>query len=143
MAINGVMTLGFLISVFICFLGFLLYWVLSLLSRILQTGVFRAMGISLRQIIGMLFMEQILTSGVAMAIGITTGLVTSFLFVPVFQLSFDMSTQVPPFKTVLNPNDMVKIYIVMTCMIVTGLIILGNVLTRIKIHQAVKLGEDQ
>ena len=47
LAVNGVMTLGFLIAIGISFIGFLLYWLLSLYGRILQFGVLRAMGISL------------------------------------------------------------------------------------------------
>jgi putative ABC transport system permease protein len=143
LAINGVMTLGFLIAVVICFLGFLLYWVLLLFSRVLQTGIFRAMGISFRQILGMLFMEQILTSGAAIAIGMGIGWMTSVLFVPHFQLSFHPATQVPPFQVILNPNDTLRLFVVVGCMIMAGLFILGKMMARIKIHQAVKLGEDQ
>lgn len=142
LAINGVMTLGFIISLVICFFGFLLYWILSLYSRVLQTGVFRAMGISFTQIIGMLIVEQLLTSGAAIVIGMMTGMIASQLFVPMFQLSFDMASQVPPFMVVNDPNDARRLYIIVLGMIGLGLVILGHLLSRIKIHQAVKLGED-
>jgi putative ABC transport system permease protein len=142
LAINGVMTLGFLISIAISFFGFLLYWVLSLMGRMLQFGILRAMGISFLQLVGMLVGEQILTSGAAVAIGIVTGNVTSRLFVPMFQMSFDPRTQVPPFQVTFDPHDQTQLYIIVTIMIVMGLAILGYMLSRIKIHQAVKLGED-
>lgn len=142
MAMNGVMTLGFLISILICFCGFLLYWVISLFSRVLQLGIFRAMGISFPQIIGMLISEQLLTSGAAIFIGVITGHLASQYFVPLFQLSFNPTEQVPPFKVIYNANDYLQMYTIVTCMIVLGLIILGWLLSRIKIHQAVKLGED-
>ncbi|MGO4272880.1 ABC transporter permease, partial [Paenibacillus sp. TAF58] len=142
MAINGVMTLGFLISIFICFFGFLLYWVLSLFARSLQFGILRAMGISFFQLILMLVGEQILISGAAILIGILTGNVASHLFVPLFELSFDPKTQVPPFKVTFDPRDQVRLYWIVTMMIAIGLGVLGSFVSRIRIHQAIKLGED-
>ncbi|MNI38316.1 FtsX-like permease family protein [compost metagenome] len=142
LAVNGVMTLGFLIAIGISFIGFLLYWVLSLSGRILQFGVFRAMGISFGQLIGMLIAEQLLTSGAAVFIGMMTGNTASRLFVPLFQLTFDSSSQVPPFQVSFDPNDQWHLYVIVMVMIGTGLLLLGAMLSRIKIHQAVKLGED-
>ncbi|MFD0676303.1 MULTISPECIES: ABC transporter permease [unclassified Paenibacillus] len=142
MAINGVMTLGFLISVFICFFGFLLYWILSLSARTLQFGILRAMGISFFQLLLMLIGEQVLISGAAIFIGIGTGSITSQLFVPLFEMSFDPKTQVPPFKVTFDARDQERLYWIVTMMISVGLVILGYIVSRIRIHQAVKLGED-
>lgn len=142
LAINGVMTLGFMISIIISFCGYLLYWILSLMSRVLQLGIFRAMGISLKQIIGMLVVEQLLTSGAAILIGVLTGHVTSRLFVPLFQMSFDTASWVPPFEVAFETSDTIKLYFIVSLMIILGLVILGYMVSRIKIHQAVKLGED-
>lgn len=142
LAINGMMTLGFVISILISFIGFLLYWILSMRSRTLQFGILRAMGISFSQLIAMLTTEQILTSGAAILIGVLTGNYASQLFVPFFQISFNMVSQVPPFEVSFDPGDFFKIYVIITIMISLGLFILGYLLSRIKIHQAVKLGED-
>ncbi|OXM87959.1 ABC transporter permease [Paenibacillus rigui] len=142
MAINGVMTLGFLISIVICFFGFLLYWVLSLHARTLQFGILRAMGISFFQLLAMLLGEQVLISGAAILIGLGTGSMASQWFVPLFEMSFDPKTQVPPFKVTFDPHDQVRLYWIVTVMITSGLVILGHIVSRIRIHQAVKLGED-
>ncbi|MEC0267155.1 ABC transporter permease [Paenibacillus anseongense] len=142
LAINGVMTLGFIISVVVCFFGFLLYWVLSLSARTLQFGIFRAMGVSVFQLIGMLIGEQVMVSGAAILIGMMTGNIASHLFVPLFELSFDPSTQVPPFQVTFDPRDHERLYGIVTVMITIGLVVLGHIVSRIRIHQAVKLGED-
>ncbi|UJF35586.1 ABC transporter permease [Paenibacillus hexagrammi] len=142
MAINGVMTLGFLISVVVCFFGFLLYWVLSLSARTLQYGIFRAMGVSVIQLIFMLIGEQVMVSGAAIGIGIMAGNMASYLFVPLFELSFDPSTQVPPFQVTFDPRDHERLYGIIAVMITFGLVLLGQIVSRIRIHQAVKLGED-
>lgn len=142
LAVNGVMTLGFIISVLISFCGFLLYWILSLISRILQLGIYRAMGVSFKHIVIMLTSEQLLTSGAAVVIGVLTGHLTSRLFVPLFQLAFDPTEQVPPFAVAMEASDSMQLYIIVTMMIVLGLLILSIMTSRIKLHQAVKLGED-
>jgi putative ABC transport system permease protein len=142
LAINGVMTLGFIISILISLFGFLLYWILSLSGRTLQFGILRAMGISFKQLIGLLLLEQLLTSGAAILMGVFIGNLTNKLFVPLFQLSFNTATQVPPFHVIFDPRDYIRLYIILTLMLLLGLVILGWMLSKIKIHQAVKLGED-
>lgn len=142
LAINGAMTLGFLISIMISFCGFLLYWVLTLSRRVLQLGILRAMGISFRQLLSMLVGEQLLTSGAAVVIGLLLGVATSRLFVPMFQLSLQSAGQVPPFQVTFDPRDQQHLFILVVIMLGIGLTILAAMLSRIKIHQAVKLGED-
>ena len=50
--------------------------------------------------------------------------------------------QVPPFTVVASTSDYLKIYGVMFFMLGTGFAILGTLVSRIKIAQAIKLGED-
>ncbi|XEC96373.1 FtsX-like permease family protein [Paenibacillus tarimensis] len=142
LAINGVMTLGFVISMLISFFGFLLFWVLTLSGRTLQYGILRAIGIPFVQIIGMLVSEQILTSGAAVLIGVIIGNTVSELFVPLFEMSFNPSEQVPPFQILQQLSDYIQLYSIVGIMLAAGLGILGYRLSRIKIHQALKLGEE-
>ncbi|MEF3310238.1 FtsX-like permease family protein [Paenibacillus sp. GYB004] len=142
LAVNGVMTLGFLIAVIISFAGFLLHGVLSLSGRLVQFGILRAMGISFPQLLGMLAAEQLLTTAAAVVMGGLVGGVTSAWFVALFEISFSPSTQVPPFQVTFDSGDTLKLYVIVTGMITAGLVVLGWLLSRIRIHQAVKLGED-
>ncbi|MFS1514385.1 ABC transporter permease [Chengkuizengella sp. SCS-71B] len=142
LAINGVMTLGFIISILISLCGFLLYWILTLKGRTLQLGMLRAMGLRFSELVKMLILEQTLTTGAAMLMGIITGVVTSKLFVTLFQITFNPLEQVPPFQVVIDPSDQRQIYMIVSIIILIGIMILGYMLSRIKIHQALKLGED-
>jgi len=142
LAINGVMTLGFVISMLISFFGFLLFWVLTLSGRTLQYGVLRAMGIPFAHIIGMLISEQLLTSGAAVIIGVLIGGLTSERFVPLFEMSFATAEQVPPFEIVYLLSDYVQLYGIVGFTLTAGLLILGFRLSRIRIAQALKLGEE-
>ncbi|WP_199622435.1 ABC transporter permease [Paenibacillus alkalitolerans] len=142
LSVNGVMTLGFLISVAISFIGFLLYWILSLQGRALQFGLFRALGMSFRSLLGLLAAEQLLTTAAALLFGLGTGAVASRLFVPLFKLSFNSEAQVPPFRVIIDARDTIGLNAIVFLMIVIGFIALGSMVSRIKMHQALKLGED-
>ena len=142
LGVNGTMTLGFLISLLISFIGFLLYWVLTIKSRTLQYGIYRAMGIPMPKLIGILVSEQILTSGFACLLGIAVGGVTSQLFVPLFKISMNIKELMPPFAVVSDASDEMKIYVFAAVMLILGSTILIGFLKKIKIDQAIKLGED-
>ncbi len=142
MAMNGVMSLGFLLSLAITLIGFLLYWILALQGRTLQFGIFRAMGLTFRNIVGMLGTEQLLTSGAGFGIGLLSGAAASALFVPLFQLSFDPGRVVPPFQVMIDGQDTTRLLLFIVAMLVLALAALAASLRRIKLHQALKLGED-
>lgn len=142
LAINGVMTLGFVISMFICLFGFLLFWMLTLSGRLLQYGVYRAMGMPFRQVVGMLISEQVLTSGAAVLIGVMIGNFTSERFIPLFELSFSTADQVPPFEITYQLSDYLQLYAIIGSMLIFGLLILGFRLSRAQIAQSLRLGEE-
>ncbi len=139
---NGSLTLGFVVTIAITIIGFLIYWIISIQGRALQFGVFRAIGLSKGKIIGILTCEQILVSGIPILMGSVIGGIASELFVPLLQVVHSAATQIPPFKVVANPGDYIKIYAVISLMLIVGLSILSLITSRIRIHQAVKLGEE-
>lgn len=59
---NGMFTLSFILSLIVCSVGFLLYWVMTLKQRELQFGIYRAMGMRMREVKAMLLNEQIFLS---------------------------------------------------------------------------------
>jgi len=50
----GILSLGFLVSVLVSLIGYVLYWFFNLSSRVVQFGVLRAMGLKRKQLTGML-----------------------------------------------------------------------------------------
>ena len=140
--LNGSLTLSFISCMIISTLGFLIYWIISIQSRVLYFGILRAMGLSLSKVIGIIGCEQLLVSGAAIVAGIAVGGVTSDLFIPMLQLVYNAAEQVPPFKIVADAGDYIKIYSVVAIMLVVGFSTLWRIIARIRIDQAVKLGED-
>lgn len=142
LAINSTMTLGFLISVLICIIGFVIFWMIFINSRILQFGIFRSMGIKTKSIFKTLLLEQIFTSGYAIICGLLIGVATSKLFASFIELALYGGKSSFPFKVIISGLDILKIVIILMIMLVVILIALGYFVSKLKIGQAVKLGEE-
>jgi len=139
---NGILTVSFIMTLIICFSGFLIYWILSIRSRVLQFGIFRAMGMGMRNIIGLLINEQLFITLMALAIGVLVGEVSAQLFVPLIQVSYTAAEQIIPLLIVIEEQDYRNLFGMLGIMIVLCLIVLCAYISRIKIAQALKLGED-
>ena len=141
--VYGILSLGFLISVIISLIGYLLYWFYNLSSRVVQFGVLRAMGLSRRQLTGMLLLEQVFTAGLSIALGLGIGRLASYLYLPFLQTSENVQQQVPPFRVIFDAKDDIAIYIVVCIMLAIGAAMLFMHIRRLRVHQAVKLGEER
>ena len=139
---NGVLTVNFIVTLLTCFTGFLIYWILSIRSRVLQFGIFRAMGMSMRDVIGILINEQLFITLTAVLIGAGVGEIASRLFVDLIQISYSAADQVIPLMIVTYQQDYVNLYGLISTMIALCLVVLGVIISKIKIAQALKLGED-
>ncbi len=139
---NGALTMSFVIIMIMTIIGFLIYWILSIRSRQLQFGILRAMGVTFREIIGMIGYEQILVSGVSIAMAFIIGGIASDLFVPLFRSMYNPIDQVPPFRVAALQSDYIKIYVIIVLMLGGGFAILGNLIKKLDINKALKLGED-
>lgn len=139
---NGILTIGFICILLLCTMGFLIYWILSIQSRTLQFGIFRAMGMRMREVFTMLINEQICITGTSLAAGIFVGLLTSKLFIPLIQIAYSSADQVLPLVIVSERGDFIRLFAVIGLVILVCMAVLGILISRIKIFQALKLGED-
>ncbi len=139
---NGILTMSFIVILILCCTGFLIYWILSIRQRELLFGVFRAMGMTKREIIQMLINEQIFSSGVSIIIGTVIGLLASKMFVPLVQIFYASTDQAVPLEVVNKTLDMVRLFSIIGIVIVVCMVVLGKLISKINISQALKLGED-
>lgn len=139
----GILSLGFLVSVLVSFIGYVLYWFFNLSSRVVQFGVLRAMGLKKRQLTFMLLMEQLFTAGLSIGLGIVIGKLASRLYLPFLQTADDVQSQVPPFRVIFDSKDTLQLYIVVAVMMAAGAGLLFMNIRRLRVHQAVKLGEER
>lgn len=139
---NGILTMSFIIILILCCTGFLIYWILSIRQRELLFGVFRAMGMTKHEVIQMLINEQIFSSGVSILIGTAIGLLASKFFVPLVQIFYASTDQAIPLEVVNEALDMIRLFSIIGIVIVICMVVLGKLISKINISQALKLGED-
>jgi putative ABC transport system permease protein len=139
---NGFLTLNFLIVMLICAAGFFIYWMLSMRQRTLSFGIIRALGLSRNGIVRMLAWEQLLTFGAALVSGILVSGIASDLFIRLLEVTYIAAEQVPPIMVRSDGGDYLKIYLIVAFMFIAGNVGLAMAISRLKVTQALKLGED-
>ncbi len=142
MGFFGVLSIGFIVSALVTVLGFILYTFLSMRSRFLQFGVLRAVGLSVRQLVTLLSLEQLFSLGIGLGAGTGLGILATQIFLPFVREGAIENTQVPPFLIVTDPTDLGRIFAVLGSMLVVAVVGLAMILVRMKLHQAIKLGEE-
>ncbi len=142
MGFFGILSIGFIVSSLVTVLGFILYTFLAMRSRLLHFGVLRAVGLSLSQLVTLLGLEQLFSLGLGLGAGTVLGINATRLFLPFLRDGAVDTSSVPPFIIVTDPADLVRIFTVLGTMLVIAVIGLAAILVRMKLHQAIKLGED-
>ena len=100
------------------------------------------MGMSMGEILTMLVNEQLFITGVSIAAGILVGILTSRLFIPLIQIAYTSADQMIPLEIVSARGDYVRLFAIIGLAILICMFILGWLISKIKISQALKLGED-
>jgi putative ABC transport system permease protein len=137
----GLLSVGFIASALLTVLGFMLYALFSFRRRFIEMGMLRAIGLSVGQMVRLLAAE--LASLILLGIGAGTllGILASQLFVPFLQIGADAAAQYPPFKITIAWDSILEIYGLFIVLFAAALVVLSTILVRMKIFQAVKLGE--
>ena len=137
----GILNVGFIATGLMPGIGFVLYSYASLRRRFIQLGILQAIGLSVKQLIGYLVSEQFLLMGIAISCGAAIGLVTCYIFMPFLQVGAAPGVQVPPFKVLIGWAEAGWLSLGFSA--VLFLTTLGTVayLARLKVFQAVKMGE--
>jgi putative ABC transport system permease protein len=141
-ATNGSLTLGFIAIIFVCAIGLIIYWMISIKSRTLQIGTMRALGMSFRDVSEMILWEQMLLCFASVIIGIVSGLLSGVLFAPLLQSAFGQMGQMPPYEVAFSFVDIIKLLVLIIILICVSLGAGTIMLKRIKAATAIKLGEE-
>jgi putative ABC transport system permease protein len=137
----GLLSVGFVASAILTVLGFLLYALFSFRRRFIEMGMLRAIGLSVKQMTGFLAAE--LASLILLGIGAGTfvGVLASRLFVPFLQIGSAAQASYPPFHLEIAWLSIFQIYGLFIILFIVALSVLSAILVRMKIFQAIKLGE--
>lgn len=137
----GLLSVGFGASALLTVLGFLLYALFSFRRRFIEIGMLRAIGLSARQMTALLASELIFLILIGVTVGSVLGIAVSQWFIPFLQLGTATTAHYPPFIVEIAWPAIIQIYILFALLFVSALGGLAALLLRMKIFQAVKLGE--
>jgi len=137
----GVLSVGFLAAAGLTVLGFLLYAVFSFRQRFIELGVLRAIGLSVGQMAAFLAGEQLSLIVTGAVTGTGLGVWASKLFIPFLQVRGGPHPQTPPFVVQTAWMDIFQIYAVFGVMLLVAVAVMLVLLVRMRVFEAVKLGE--
>ncbi len=137
----GLLSVGFLASALVTLLGFLLATLRSFRRRMVELGTLRAIGLSTGQLTALLLCEQALVIGTGALLGSGLGVLASRLFVPFLQVRTGTFPDTPPFRVAIATTQLGQIYIGAGILLVCAIIFTLILLRRMRIFEAVKLGE--
>lgn len=137
----GFLSVGFAAAALLTVLGFLLYAFFSFRRRFIELGVLRAVGLSVSQMTILLAAELATLITIGVAAGTLLGAAASELFIPFLQVGAGPAARVPPFVVIIAWPTVLRIYGLMGLLFLVTLILLAALLLRMRIFQAVKMGE--
>lgn len=88
----GVLNLGTIVALLLAVIGDLLVSWMSAYTRLTNFALLRALGIKPRQLVGMLFWEQVIVYATALLLGIGFGILLIFSVIPVLTFTTGNST---------------------------------------------------
>jgi len=137
----GVLSVGFLASALLTVLGFLLYALFSFRRRFIELGTLRAIGLSARQLGIFLISELAFLILLGLGAGTAIGVLISRLFIPYLQIGVGPSANTPPFTVEIAWFAITRLYLLFGGLFLVAFVVLIILLLRMKVFQAIKLGE--
>ena len=139
---NGLFSVGFIISLLICGVGFLIYWILTIRERELLYGIYRAMGMSMKEIASMLIIEQIFSSLLAALAGFGVGTITTFLFTRLISIVYLPQKHNITIDVFIKAQDSIKMFIIVSLVFVVCFVIIRKIVRNMNIAKGLKMGAD-
>ena len=138
---GGILLIAFLGVTLISGLGFVVYAYLSATGRQREFAIVRTLGFSLRQVIGLVCLEQAVIVGSGMGIGTLLGWQLSSAMMPFLQLTEMGRRVLPPFLPTVDWLTVGIAYIILAVAFVLTISLVILFFSRMAIHQALRMGE--
>ncbi|MXV92013.1 MAG: FtsX-like permease family protein, partial [Chloroflexi bacterium] len=137
----GLLSIGFITSSLATMIGFLLYTIFSYQRRYVELGILRAIGLSRGSMMLSVAWELGLLIVLGLALGLGIGLLVSLLYIPYMQFVSSLEGVVPPYLVGMAWAEIAQIVALFVFTFALIMAILLVILRRMRIFQAVKLGE--
>ncbi len=137
----GLLSIGFIASSLATIIGFLLYNIFSYRRRYVEFGILRAIGLSQPAMMFSVAWELGLLILIGIVLGVAIGLVVSVLYIPYMQFVGNLSGIVPPYVVTIAWAEIALIVGLFLLTFAIIMAVLLVILRRMRIFEAVKLGE--
>jgi putative ABC transport system permease protein len=121
--------------------GFLLHALFSYQRQYIELGILRAGGLSRTQMVTYMAFELSFLIFFGCIVGTGLGILISTHYIPYLQIGVNLAERFPPFQIIIAWSAIFRIYAVFALLFVITLAVLVMKLRRMKIFQAIKLGE--
>jgi putative ABC transport system permease protein len=137
----GLLSVGFMASALVTVIGYFMYALFSFRRRFIELGILRAVGLSQGQMgvwvaceLGFLILTGLL-------LGTMTGMWVSQAFIPYLQIGTTATELIPPYLVEIAWNAVFQIGGLFVLLFAAALGALVVLLRRMKVFQAIKLGQ--
>lgn len=139
---NGMFTLCFIIALILCAVGFMIYWITSIRQRELLFGIYRAMGMSVKDVNKMLINEHVFSTFFSVLTGGIVGIISTFVFSKLYGVVYLPKKHIMDIYIYFEAADIIKLAVVVALMIFVCLMVIRRIIKSMNITQALKLGEE-
>ncbi len=137
----GLLSVGFIASAVVTLLGYFIYALFSFKKRMIEMGILRAVGMSQRQQQTWIGMEISVLIMLGLLLGVSSGVWVSRTFIPYLQIGGEVSDLVPPYLVEIAWQALVQITSLFAALFLLTMGALAIRLRRMRIFEAIKLGE--
>jgi putative ABC transport system permease protein len=137
----GLLSVGFIAAGALTLLGFLLSALIAARRRAIDLGVLRALGMSGSQVAIELVIEQVVLVAAGLGAGTGIGLLAARLVVPLLQVGAGPHPGTPFYPPQIAWDQVSIIYLVFAAALLLTLLALSLTLGRMRLFQAIKLGD--
>jgi putative ABC transport system permease protein len=136
----GTLSVGFIAATFMAALGLLTYSYASMNERMYLFSVMRSIGLNRNQVVGQVALEYAILTAYGATAGVIAGSTAATMFVPLFRITGDLGTALPPLLPILARDEIFPMAILFAgVMIVLEMIVITSAVYQ-KLFSALRLG---
>jgi putative ABC transport system permease protein len=138
---EGILFISFAAILLLAALGIIVYSLLSARARSLEFAVLRTMGLSKRQIVGVVSFEQVFVAAAGLIAGTSLGFPLSRLMIGYMGVTENGDQVVPPFVSSVSWQAVLTTYLGLGVVFVVATIALVLLYARLAVSRALRMGE--
>ena len=136
----GTLSVGFIAATFMAALGLLTYSYASMNERMYLFSVMRSIGLKRAQVVGQVALEYAVLTAYGAIAGVIAGSTAATMFVPLFRVTGDLGTALPPLLPILAREEIFPLAIGFAgVMIVLEILVISSALYQ-KLFSALRMG---